>query len=282
MRWGSIKSRSSVLAYIGNLKKFFGSFRLNAISRESLRQYHTARLRQRRVTKDGRTLTISEATVNRELATMRAMIFYAIGEGWLTSNPFFKLRLISTKNEIVRDRVLETEEERRLLAACEGTWTVPYKRTRRGVEEMLSATFTIDNRHLRAMMILALDSGMRRGEILKLQWQDIDFAAAVAFRFAQRTPRPASGARRTLRQGSCRASNTYARPFLAIAHFPDSDIKRSFETVKRLAGIKDLRFHDLRRTYFASPVPWSSDRHGRQGGGPLTAADDDEALHGCG
>lgn len=244
---GALASRSSVVAHIESLKRYFGNFKLSAISRESIRGYHHQRLKETRPTASGVPRLISVATANREVATLRAMLFHAIGEGWITYNPFFKLKLISTKNEVTRTRILSFDEERRLLAACEGSWTVPYERTWKGRKQQLTATFTLDNRHLRAMIILAIDSGMRRGEILKLQWRDIDFEK---HKILIRSENSKTGlSRETPVSKRAQAELEALRPYSSDDRpFPYVDIKRSFETAKRLAGIDDLRFHDLRRT----------------------------------
>jgi len=242
---GAIRSRPPVVTSITHLRKHFGEFLISGITRESIRAYHKKRLKAFRPTKKGEPKrTITEATVNRELATLRAMIFFAIGEGWTVYNPFFKLKLITTKNEVVRDRLLSEAEEGRLLAACEGSWTVPYERTRKGVKESISASFTIDNKHLKAMIILALDCAMRRGEILQLEWSDIDLISKRITIRADIT--------KTQKGRVVALSDRAISEIRVIADgpkpFPFTDIKHSFATVKRLAGISDLRFHDLRRT----------------------------------
>ncbi len=96
----------------------------------------------------------SVARVNRELSLLRHALKIAIGEGWLHKNPFVGPKpLIHTADEVKRKRVLERDEEMRLLEACRGP---------RG--------------HLMPIIICAIDTGMRRGEIFKLKWSDLDWA----------------------------------------------------------------------------------------------------------
>ena len=256
---GSIKSRASIKANIKNLGSYFNSFKIRNISRESIRDYKAWRLRQHVPTKEGtEKRKVSVATLNRELATLRSMLFFAIGEHWLSENPFFKSRLISTKNETARERILSKTEEGRLLAACSGTWSVPYTRTRRGKEESLTKTVTIDNKHLYAMIMIAIDSGMRRGEILQLRWTDIDFDNN---RILIRSDTTKTGQGRTTILSDRAKSALLILKSLSLSDrpFPYVDIKRSFSTAKRLAEVEDLRFHDLRRTaitrWQASGVP---------------------------
>lgn len=81
------------------------------------------------------------------------MLNVAQAEGWLIRNPFKTGEsLISIADEKQRERILAPEEESRLLAACTGR-----------------------RKHLREIIIAALDTGCRRGELLKLRWNDVEF-----------------------------------------------------------------------------------------------------------
>lgn len=93
------------------------------------------------------------ASVNRELELLRAMLNFAIENDWLIKNPFAKRKgIISKAAEVERERVLTFEEETRLLAAC------------------------VDHRvHLKPIIICALDTAMRRGEMFKMRWRDVNF-----------------------------------------------------------------------------------------------------------
>lgn len=95
----------------------------------------------------------SIATVNRELSLLRRIFNVAVENGWLLKNPFSTGKsLINPGDEKPRERILTKEEEQSLLAACDGP-----------------------RAHLKPIIIMALDTGIRRGEMLKLRWVDIDF-----------------------------------------------------------------------------------------------------------
>lgn len=146
-------------------------------------------------------------------------------------------------SEIERRRILTDSEETHLLNSCQGERQVTY--TRKGKE--IKATISVDNPHLKAMIILALDSAMRLGEILKLHWQDIDFENNSIRVLGTNTKTE----RERIVPLSHRAKTELEKLreiFPTKRPFPFTDIKRSFGTAKRIAGIEDLHFHDLRRT----------------------------------
>src|SRR5262245_17820438 len=97
------------------------------------------------------------ASVNRELEQLRAILRYAKNERLITSSPFERASspLISKADETKRTRVLSREEEIRLLKACE----------------------TPERDHLIPLIIFAIDTGMRKGEMLSLTWADVNFKA---------------------------------------------------------------------------------------------------------
>ncbi|HWQ33569.1 MAG TPA: tyrosine-type recombinase/integrase [Blastocatellia bacterium] len=105
------------------------------------------------------------ADVNRLLSLLRAMLNAAVREGWLQTNPFSRGRpLIQPAYEKPRERVLSFEEEARLLARCEA-WKANRRFRHRRV--------------WRPILICALDTGMRAGEIFSLQWRDVNLEARL-------------------------------------------------------------------------------------------------------
>lgn len=89
--------------------------------------------------------------VNRHLGSLRAMFGWAVRVGYVEHTPFKRgtEAVIKLADEPTRSRRLnaDLDEEAKLLAAC-GT-------------------------HLRPVVECALETGMRRGEILSLQWSQV-------------------------------------------------------------------------------------------------------------
>ena len=104
------------------LNQAFGAKALNAITPDEIERYKTSRLNQGgkrgsgkgKVKETGRKLM--PATVNRELACMKAMFNHFIALDVITQNPVSRVKLLAENNE--KMRVLSFGEEKLYLAAC--------------------------------------------------------------------------------------------------------------------------------------------------------------------
>ena len=246
-----VRSVNTAQNQIKQLCAFFGKRLINSLTTESLTDYKLWRLKNgsaNKTHKENRPIKI--ATVNKELSCMRKMMRFACGKGFVLKDIFFNAKVIDTSAEMERTRLLTKDEETRLLENCWGERSITYKRKKRGNPdelEEITAIHNVDNPHLKAIIILALDSGMRRGEIFKMRWQDIDLdnnlIRIVGTHTKTERERIAPLSQRAkVELEKLRKITKGENPF------PFMDIKRSFATAKRLAGIDDLHFHDLRRT----------------------------------
>lgn len=203
----------------------FGNLPIKSITHSDIERFKLHRLKTPTVR--GCELTI--ASVNRELELMRAVMRYAHRQGWIPRSPFETgAPLISKADEVRRERVLTHDEEARLLAACEG---------RRA--------------HLRPLLITALDTAMRRGELFQLRWSDVDFQSGVIKVRATTT--------KTMRARTVgmtkRVSEELSKLWEISLQDPDElvfgvrdTVKKGFASACREAGITNFRFHDIRHT----------------------------------
>jgi integrase len=222
------------------LKGFFRNQKIRSITYGDLKRFRSTRLKTPVVV--GRNTRGTEAkgnptsrqrsiaSVNRELSLLRRIFNVAVENGWLLKNPFMTgSSLIVMSEEKPRERILTKEEEERLLAACTD-WKA----------------------HLKPILILALDTGMRRGEMLKLVWSDIDFENRIINIRAFNT--------KTMRQRQVFMSLRLTTELKAMWEHPNKNpnesvfgvttsVKTSFNKLKKSVGIPDLRFHDLRHTH---------------------------------
>lgn len=198
--------------------------RINAILRRPLCHRTLTRLSTADLAayRDERLRTVAPATVIRELNTISHAIDTARRE-WdihLAANPCKLVRRPSPPKG--RTRRLEGDEEQRLLAAAD-RGRVPY---------------------LRPLIELAVETGMRRGELLSLTWEHIDLERRVAH-----LPLTKNGSSRDVPLSS-RAVETLTRlrtgeNAKVFATAPNA-VRLAWERLRRRVGLEDLHLHDLR------------------------------------
>lgn len=221
-----VRSLGTAKGQLNVLRDYFGPCRLRSITHGDVHQFRAARLAQVTRTKTQRTI----ASVNRELSMLRRMLNVAQREGWILRSPFAAGdSLISLADENKRERILTREEEVKLLVACE----------------------TPQRAHLKAIIICALDTGMRQGEIFSLRWRDVDLENRLlsiqAFHTKTTKERQvAITTRLAIELERLKASAPDDRDGLVFGIL--DNVKRSFTAARSKAGLKDLRFHDLRHT----------------------------------
>ncbi|MEJ2697522.1 MAG: site-specific integrase [Candidatus Sulfobium sp.] len=191
----------------------FGNLTLAEITTERLSDYHRDRLK-----------VVKPATVYQELSLMRRMFNVARREWkWVRDNPVSDISF-SVGNKNARERWLTIEEEKRLLD-CAGNpvW-------------------------LRPVLVFALHTGMRRGEILNLKWTDVDFNRRLV-----RILKSKNGEKRSipmsrtvyelLRNQNVRDISGRVFPVSARC------LRQGYEKAISKAVLHNLTFHDLRHTF---------------------------------
>lgn len=208
------------------LKEHFGKSKVRLITYGDLKWFKAERLKTK--TKRGGQRSIT--TMNRELQLLRRLLNVAYSNGWIKRNPFsMGDALIMPGDEKKRERILTRDEEERLLAAC-----------------------TDKRAHLKAIIICALDTGMRRGEMLKLVPSDVDFDNRIITVCAFNT--------KIMRERTVPMSERLASELRAIVEkLPAGvevplfgitcDFKNAFIAARKAAELNDVRFHDLRHTH---------------------------------
>ena len=124
-------------------------------------------------------------------------------------------------------------------AACQGTRTITYKRKKRDTQdemEEIKAVHDVDNPHLKAIILLAIDGGMRRGEILKLRWTDFDYENSLIHILGTHTKTERARIA-PLTQRVIDELNRIKEFTPGEKPFPFTDFKRSFTIAKRIAEI---------------------------------------------
>jgi integrase len=200
------------------LRPFFGELPAPRLTKSSTEEFR--RMRQAKRPEAG----LKDATVNRDLSVLRHILYWAVDEQRLLSNPLARMKMARERR--IRRQVLSVAEEQKLLAA------------------------TAKN-HLHAMIIAALDTGMRRGEITSQRWEDIDFSRQVLFVTRSKTPEGESREipLSTRLLGHLLEHQTCEGLIFSYKGRPLRIVKRAWKTALKNAGIRHVRFHDLRHTF---------------------------------
>lgn len=173
----------------------------------------------------------SSATINRYTAVLSATFGYAVKKlRWIPENPCRTLSKL--KESFGRDRILNDEEISRLLDAC--------KQSRSPL--------------LYPIVLFALTTGARRGEILSLEWRHIDLAKGIAFFQETKNGRPRSVALSDAVIAELKVlyeARNLSKPlvFASKTAFGRIDIKKAWMQAVQRAGLTDYHFHDLRHLF---------------------------------
>lgn len=166
---------------------------------------------------------VSDTTINRDLEALRHFLFWAVEEGLLTTNPLSRMR-----------RVPERRKPRSVMTVAE--------------EEQL---LRVAPPHLQPIIIAALETGMRRGELTNQLWEHVDFTRRVLFVTRSKTA-----------GGEGREIPLTERVFELLLALRRSEgivftyqgrvirkVKTAWKSALRRAGVRYCRFHDLRHTF---------------------------------
>lgn len=208
-------------------KKELGFFLLSDISSDDIAKVRDKLLSEKTIKSPKR----SNATVKRYLAALSHAFTIAIEEwGWLEQNPVQHVR--KPKEPKGRVRFLSADEMKRLMDACRNS----------------------NNKLLLPIVVLAISSGPRLGNILNLKWQDVDiFQERIILEITKN-------------------DETQSLPLVSLAKslltdleknkiegvdlvFPAEkdptkpvSIRKAWEAAVKEAELINFRFHDLRHT----------------------------------
>lgn len=211
--------------------------RLKALARHPISKLNMVALTPQKIAqhRDERLKEIAPATVIRELSYFSSIITHARKEWGININNPVAL-VAKPKNTQGRSRILDATETNALFEALKPTgrrsiWMLP-------------------------LVKLALETAMRRGELLGLRWEDIDFQKRTIY--LQLT-----------KNGTSRIVPLSSHAIQILNEMPPSIdgrifpithevVSQAFNRARKKSGVKDVRFHDLRRmaiTRMAEKLP---------------------------
>ena len=211
------------------------AIRIRSLMRSTLSRRSMANLNSKAIAawRDERLKHVSCSTVNRELNIISAVINTAVKE-WgiaLPNNPVALIRRPPSGQE--RDRRLEPGEEERLLQALE---VAPRATDGRFIGPQ--------NAWMKSLVQFALETAMRRGEMLGLRWENVDLQRRIAYLRCTK-----NGEARTVPLSTRAVEVLEALPKSVDGRvFPISPdaVKKAFTRACIRIDIKGVVFHTLR------------------------------------
>jgi len=176
--------------------------------------------------------TDKPATVNRHLTILKHMLKKAVEWKLAEENPGTGVKCIKVNNE--RTRYLEEDEIERLLSACKAQTERPW---------------------LEPIVILAIHTGMRLGELLELRWNNnVDFnyrrITLVQTKNQKKKTIPLNDdAWKVLELLDNHRYGLYVFMYRWGAPLGKRNVQEAFDNACEAATITDFTFHDLRHTF---------------------------------
>ncbi len=215
---GRQKSARTKGYLIGQLLSVFGDTQLKRFTTASVDQLQTDLINK----------GYKPASNNKILNVLKHAFNKALEWNWIAEDTLKRIRKVKPlKDTGKRLRYLSKEDCQTLVNACQGL--------------------------TRAIVITALNTGMRKGEILSLKWEQVDLKNNRILldrtKNGKRRELPINNTLKETLQGLTRRLDIPYMFFDAVTGKPIKDVKRSFQTALKRAGIRDFHFHDLRHTF---------------------------------
>ena len=235
------------LSIINQLMTFFGEYSLYEIDRELAKTYRNIRLKSskkspvrgkaaenpdiaaRYKSAEWESKKLSIATVNKEIAKLKAMLNYAVEEEYLEANPISTLKPLKGERKI--ERFLSKDEISRFISNATG--------------------YILD------IFKFNLYTGRRIGEILNLKWEDINWDSGTMNVFNQKLKKMnyitmSESIKTLLLSRKDKFPSEYI--FCNDEGERVKSIRKSFTAVLKKANIEKFRIHDMRHTAISHMV----------------------------
>lgn len=213
------------LVSIKKLASFFGARRVSEITKNAVESYRFKRSTEKTYRKQ----TTKPATINREIACLRRILYMARDEKGIDVLSFRKIRPLDENN--VRNRILTDEE--------------------------MTAFEKVLPEHLMQIVLMARLTAMRKSEILKLTWDKVDLNDGFIYLTPEDTKAKKGRAvpldqrliemLTTMKSYASEAGQGEVPYVFTWNGKPIKNIWKAFSTARAKAGIENFTFHDFRR-----------------------------------
>ena len=209
---------------------------------------------------------LAPSSINRRVTTLKALLNKAVEWDVITVNPLNKVKPIKVDRSS-RVRYLTSKEEASLRLALDHRETDIRKgrmsgntwREVRGYSTLPSLNAPFAD-YLKPMVLLALNTGLRRGELFNLTWADVDLGRkqltveGTTAKSGQTRHIPLNREAHKLLMDWQKQSNEKLVFPSPVTNERFDNIKRSWEGLRDRAQLQDFVFHDLRHTFASKLV----------------------------
>lgn len=208
--------------FIEDIREYFGESNLleniRYVDIETYRNHLRGKLTQHGTVR-------TDASTNKEMSCLRHILKKAAEWEMIEQSPFNKGKSLILKENNKRFRFLTEEEITNLLEACPG--------------------------YLRDIVECAINTGMRKGEILWLKWDQIrnGFIYLHKTKTDEARQIPINDALEAMFKRIRKEQHLTSKYVFMYLGKPVDDVKGSFNTAIKKAGIVDFTFRDLRHTF---------------------------------
>ncbi|MBA9071512.1 integrase [Methylobacterium sp. RAS18] len=112
-----------------------------------------------------------------------------------------------------------------------------------GAANLYRVIDTLRNRYIASIVVLAIETGMRRGELISLRWKDVDLKNGTVRLHQTKNGRPRTV---PLTPQATETLTLIERRGESVFPVSGNAVQLSWERVRIRAGLGRLRFHDLR------------------------------------
>jgi integrase len=257
-----VNNADSVKETMANLINRFPDF--HKLTLAEISAFEIDKWKQGRI-KEGR----KAATVNRQMNDLRACLNKAVEWELLEKNPFEKVRSCKSDSN-AKVRHLSPAEEARLRSALaererqmkSGRERANKERTARGYAPYTQLADYQYADHLAPAILVSLNTGMRRGELLNLTWRNVDLEQRNITVEAD-TAKGAKTRHIRLNDEAVKVLRTWrdqpgAKSLIYVFSNNDgqplANVRKSWVGILKRAGIENFRWHDLRHTFASNLV----------------------------
>ena len=219
---------------------------------------------------------VSLETQRRELAYLKSMLNHAVKAKAIPGHQLTHYRVKGTLQEgegVAKIRFLTDAEELRLRSALDGREATLRQERSSGNKWRAERGHALKPEigpheyadHIKPIVLLALNTGLRRGDLFGLQWDHVDLGRRQVCKVIEKTSHARRKAGKRPEQAvlplsteaysiltQCKKQSDPKAEYVFVSARSGgriTDVKKAFEGVMAAAEIENFRFHDLRHSF---------------------------------